>query len=134
MNPVTAALDFDAQYDESLFRTRQASVPTESRYQRQEKDFITRFYELVRQWRMETAFSSRVQEKIDHPAFRQIAALGAPAIPLIIRELRDRPDFLFIALQEITGENPTPPSEGRRASQMVEVWLSWVERNNVPAD
>ena len=39
-------------------------------------DYVDRFHDLVRRWRLETAFSSSVMEKIANPAFQQIVHMG----------------------------------------------------------
>jgi len=58
-----------------------------------------------------------------HPAYQQIIALGPPVIPLILRELRERPDHWFWALNAITGEDPVGPEDD--FDQAVEAWLRW---------
>lgn len=43
-----------------------------------------------------------------HPAYQQIIGMGEKALPLILRDLRDRPTgHWFWALNAITGEEPT---------------------------
>jgi len=122
------ALDYHATYSEPLFRTRAPSASS-ARYGAHSIDYVTRFHNLVRQWRIDTVLSSRVEEKISHPAFRQIVDIGSAAVPLILRELRDQPDFLFVALHQITHENPLGASDVGRPSKMVDAWLSWGDRN-----
>ena len=48
-------------------------------------------------------------EIADHPAYREIIAMGEPAIGLILAELETRPDHWFEALRALTGEDPVPP-------------------------
>ncbi len=96
-------------------------------------DYFARFHALLNRWRVDTALSSRIQDKVDSRAFQAIVQIGRPAVPLIVKELRHHPDFLFLALHRITGENPVP-ANCTKPSDMVEAWLSWADRNNVPAD
>ncbi len=68
---------------------------------------------------------SSMSKKLAHPAYQKIIALGEPAIPLILRELRDRPGFWFEALKAITRQSPVPPDERTDARQVRERWLNW---------
>jgi len=44
----------------------------------------------------------------------------------MLRELQsDDPEHWFIALQEITGENPIPPEHFGRIHQMAMDWIDW---------
>ena len=60
-----------------------------------------------------------------HPAYRRIVAMGGPAIPLILDQLRRQPSHIFWALHEITGANPVKPESAGKVGEMVEDWLKW---------
>lgn len=62
---------------------------------------------------------------IGHPAFRQLVGLGLAVVPLLLRDLEERPRLWVWALPEITGENPVPPGDGGRIAKMTEAWLAW---------
>jgi hypothetical protein len=130
---ISVAWDLGAHYDGPPWGTRAASAAP-VRYEAQKVDYVTLFYRLLEEWRFDTLASSRIRDKIEHPAFRQILDIGKPAVPLIIRELRENPDFLFLALYPITGDNPVPPRYTGNPSRLVEAWLAWADRNNVPSD
>ena len=83
------------------------------------------FRALAEQWRRETEMHSSMSKKLLHPAYQKIIALGEPAIPLILRELRDRPGFWFEALKPITRQSPVPPDERTDPRQVRERWLNW---------
>ncbi len=51
-----------------------------------------RFEELARRWERETAFCSSASEIVGHPAYQEIIALGRGVVPLILAELRRRPN------------------------------------------
>jgi len=125
------ALDPRANYLEPLFGSRQPSRAF-GRYEAKKEDYISRFYRLLRAWRYDTATTSRLQDKLDHPAFNQIIEIGKPAVPLIVRELIVRPDFLFLTLHRIVGEDVVPPGVGPHGA--IEAWLAWATRNRVPSD
>ena len=93
-----------------------------------------RIQKLISTWRADTYYVSSVSEKIEHPAFREITEMGRQAIPYIVSELRSVPDFLFMALHLITGEDPTPPSAKGKPKEMINAWLLWADREDVSKD
>ena len=60
-----------------------------------------------------------------HPAYRQIVGMGWAVVPLLLSELRRKPDHWFIALKEITGENPVPASGEGNVRMMADAWVRW---------
>lgn len=60
-----------------------------------------------------------------HPAYRQIIAMGAAAIPLILRKIREHPDHWFIALKEISAVNPVRPENRGDVRRMADDWIAW---------
>jgi hypothetical protein len=80
---------------------------------------------LRRQWNSETRYSSSLAKKKEHPAYRSIVALGDEAIPLILEFLEKDPDFLVMALHDITQENPVAPEHHGRVPALIEDWLRW---------
>jgi hypothetical protein len=49
-----------------------------------------RFRRLASVWRSETAYVSSSSDLVAHAAFREIVGMGAPVIPLLLRELENR--------------------------------------------
>ena len=49
--------------------------------------------------------------------------MGREALPLILQELKERPDHWLVALNAITGEDPAP-AEGT-FNDAVDAWLAW---------
>jgi type I restriction enzyme M protein len=82
-----------------------------------------RFSTLAEQWLSETGLYSSIPRKVDHPAYQKIIAMGEPAIPLILRELRKRPAHWFAALRAIAKSPPT--SEGADIARATAAWLKW---------
>ena len=115
-------------------RPSPTKAPVSHSYVAHQRDYVDRFYELLAAWKMETVFQSSAREKMASPAFAELCNLGPKAIPLIIRELRIRPGFIFLALHVITRENPVPAHARGRVDEAVEAWLSWAERNSIDAD
>ena len=89
-----------------------------------------RFRRLDAQWKAETGVLSDPGKIMGHPAMRAIIAMGEDVVPLILRDLQDKPSLLVWALPEITGENLAPPrTEGGflkwNVDTQVEAWLRW---------
>ena len=103
-------------------------------YRKHQLDYVDQFNQLVSQWRLEILFSSSVQDKIQNALFKQIVDMGEKIIPLIVAELKYRPDFLFLALQLITKENPVPPNVKGNVGLMIDAWLDWANQNHINAD
>lgn len=60
-----------------------------------------------------------------HPAFQEIIGLGEAVVPLMLRNLEERPRLWVWALPEITGVNPVPASDWGKIRKMSEAWLRW---------
>lgn len=84
---------------------------------------------LVDWWDRETAVLSNLNKRYEHPAFRQIVALGPPVIPVILRDLEANPNWLIGALREITGANPIPVEHRGRLALMAADWVDWGRKN-----
>ncbi len=90
------------------------------------EEFAARFARLAATWREDTLFSSRPGRDAEHPAYREIIAMGENAVPLLLAELdKDDPDHWFIALYRITGVNPVPKEDAGRIEKMAASWLAW---------
>jgi hypothetical protein len=63
-----------------------------------------------------------------HPAFIEIVLMGHRVVPLIIEELKKRPDLLVGALPRITSENPVSTSDRGNIYAMALAWIEWYRR------
>jgi hypothetical protein len=84
-----------------------------------------RFQTLLDEWRRDTAFSSSASEICEHPAYQQIIAMGATAVPLLLREVERGTGHLHEALALITGEDPVPEDDAGDEEAMAAAWLAW---------
>ena len=73
----------------------------------------------------ECAHLSSMREVGQHPAYLQIIAMGALALPSLLRKVEERPDHWFLALREITQENPVLAEHRGIISEMAQDWLRW---------
>ena len=117
--------------DWSLWPFRASATPTQIRTSLDEirDDYFSIFHRSVTKWRSETIYLSLVDEKLLHPAFQNLVALGDDAIDLILKEIETRPDLLYLALQIITGEDPVPASMKGDVRSAVDMWIEWGRRN-----
>jgi hypothetical protein len=92
---------------------------------RQDPDLERKFRELVAEWQADVASLSSSTARVRHPAYRSIIALGPPVVPLLLRELEQRPNHWFAALKSLTGVDPVPPADRGRIDPMTEAWIQW---------
>lgn len=90
-----------------------------------QQDLESRFRLLVERWIEETEAESSILRMMRHPAYQEIISLGESALPLLLDELRRRPDYWFAALQQITGVNPVPKESAGKIQAMTTAWLRW---------
>ena|SRR5438876_8766275 len=84
-----------------------------------------RFRRLEATWMAEVGYSSSSTELRGHPAFQEIIALGDAVVPLMLRDVEERPRLWVWALPRITGADPVPPSDRGNIAKMSEAWLRW---------
>lgn len=89
-------------------------------------DIATEFQALANQWKKETGLHSSLSEKFTHPAYQRIMAMGKPALPFILRDLRDALDHWFYALQFIAGNEGKNVALGAgNLDAARDAWLEW---------
>jgi hypothetical protein len=107
-----------------------ASVPVKHALDEQSTDAVEqRFRQLEAVWEKETAYLSSYSDIVAHPAFQEIIGMGKAVVPLMLRDLEERPRLWVWALPEITGANPVSPGDGGKIAKMSEAWLRWGRAN-----
>jgi hypothetical protein len=84
-----------------------------------------RFRRLEATWMAEVGHLSAYSSIVNHPAFREIISLGKAVVPLMLRDLEEKPRLWVWALPEITGADPVSPGDGGKIGKMAEAWLRW---------
>jgi len=85
---------------------------------------------LLATWRLETAVISSSTVLNAHPAYRELIAIGTPALPYIFRDMEKTQDgHLSRALVEITGARPVPAEERGQIVAIAKRWLNWAQEN-----
>jgi hypothetical protein len=80
-------------------------------------------------WRAETCYLSSTTALANHPAYQEVMALGSAVVPLVLRELEQRPAHWFTALHVLTGADPMDPADPGKVRKIAEAWLRWGRAN-----
>lgn len=84
-----------------------------------------KFYRLADSWQNAVAHLSSSSKRDNHPAYREIIALGPPVVPLLLRDLERTNRHWFVALSAITKANPIAPDDAGNICNMVQAWVDW---------
>jgi len=84
-----------------------------------------RFRRLEEIWTREVGHFSSPAVLMNHPAFQEIIGLGDAVVPLMLRDLEERPRLWVWALPKITGADPVPGPDRGKIRKMGEAWLRW---------
>lgn len=123
-----------AFYDGPVWRAQRrakASVPVaEADFSPQATKLgvIDRFRRLYSVWLDDTAHMSSVREMMAQESFEQMVAMGPDVLPLVLRELKAKPTFLFLVAQRITGHNPVTPDCVGDVQKIVTCWVNWLQQ------
>jgi hypothetical protein len=90
----------------------------------QESDFQQRFARLVAEWKVGRGHSSKLRDLAMHPAYQQIIGMGERAVPLLIKEMNQRPDQWDWALRAITGTDPVPRESWGKLKEIAAAWIA----------
>lgn len=79
----------------------------------------------VAEWKAGRGPSSKIRDLAMHGAYQQIIGMGEMAVPLLLEEMRDRPDQWTWALRAITGTDPVPRESKGKLREMAAAWVAW---------
>src|SRR5437879_1800013 len=68
-------------------------------------------------WLADIEDTSCHKTMVNHPAFREILSMGQAVVPLMLRDLEERPRLWVWALPEITGVDPVSPGDSGKDRQ-----------------
>jgi hypothetical protein len=105
--------------------TKTEPAPTDQSQPRHNPDLEQKFRKLVAEWESKVAVLSSTTARVQHPSYQEIVALGPDVVPLLLRELEQRPNHWFAALKSLTGADPVPRSDRGRIGPMTEAWIRW---------
>jgi hypothetical protein len=81
------------------------------------------FKTIVERWNKDTRHTSSLTKMITHPSYARIIEIGPKVLPLLFKELNERPNHWLVALNAITREDPAPA--GSTFAEAVQAWLAW---------
>jgi hypothetical protein len=102
-----------------------ATLPVTPRPMPPAESVEARFRRLEADWIAATGVLSDDADLVEHPAFLEIIGMGETVVPLMLRDLEQRPRLWVWALPEITGENPVAPADRGNIARMSQAWLRW---------
>lgn len=89
-----------------------------------------RFQELAKKWKDETGGFSATVHKVGNQYYQEILRMGNSVVPFILKDL-SKYNFWFLALQEITKENPVPKEDIGNTKKMREAWIEWGKQKHL---
>ncbi len=94
-------------------------------------EFERTFHELVRAWKEKSGILSLTTQMAVIPEYQRIIGMGPAVLPLLLEELRRKPDWWFWALRAITGENPAPPEAAGKLKEITAAWIAWGQQHGL---
>ncbi len=92
---------------------------------RVEDELEQQFNMLASRWRNQTGGLSSPTKQVAHSDYLKIIAMGKPALPFVLRELRDRGGQWYPALRAISDADPVPEDAVGYVPRMKLAWLEW---------
>lgn len=81
--------------------------------------------DIIQQWIASRPRGGDIRSMASAAAYRNIIAMGESMVRPLLLQLSKKPGHWFVALNEITGENPIePPAEGN-VKLMAKAWIKW---------
>jgi len=92
--------------------------------------FEEEFQQLANRWKRETAFYSNLSKIVLHADYQRIMAMGPDVIPLILRDLSQKPAHWFWALHNLVRAGQDPAEGLTTIEEARQAWLAWGRDNN----
>jgi hypothetical protein len=85
-----------------------------------------RFEALKELWHRELSATSSTTLICNHPAYKEIIAMGPEAVPYMLEDMiQNGPDHWFVALYLITGVRPIEDRDAGKMQVMADKWIEW---------
>jgi hypothetical protein len=85
------------------------------------------FQKYFQAWMEETQYLSSTQAMFGNKNYQEIINMGWDVVPVIIEQLRKKPEHLFKALKCITGLTPIKPNHAGYLYEMAADWIEWYD-------
>src|SRR5262245_63537261 len=106
-----------------------AATPVQQTPETPAETMEQRFRRLAAAWREVGPTHPRNPVRYDLPVYQEIIGLGAAVVPLVLRELEQRPAHWFTALRALTGADPMDPADRGKVRKVAAAWLRWGRAN-----
>lgn len=116
--------DFSYNLGEAQVTAKPGRIPYRAALSQLELD---RLELAISAWKRRASFYSLREQKVAVPEYKAILEFGGAAIPVIFADLKREPSYLFLALQEITGDNPVYDGIRGDLNAMVGAWIQWIQ-------
>jgi hypothetical protein len=101
--------------------------PSKAEVQYKKTTLEETFAQLVKTWHHNKEYTSSMSAITQDPAYLEIIDLGPAVVPLIFKEMQRKPDYWFVALRQLTGQNPVTPDQRGNLPKMTSSWLAWAK-------
>lgn len=116
---------FLAEFEICSLKQKLAGLEEASLSKSERSDLESTYQALAQKWHKETAHVSSTTELIMNPSYQNIIGLGPRVVPILLRQLQQKPEHWFWALSAITRENPVSSEDEGNVRKMAEAWLQW---------
>lgn len=87
---------------------------------------------ILREQSNKYGYSSKILSFNDTEAYQSIIAIGKEALPTLLAELKESPDFwLLYILKDITGVDIVNDQNRGKIYQMAQAWVDWGKSQNI---
>lgn len=91
-------------------------------YQSQKEKDKMEFYKHFDKWNVDTYVKSSFKEIFSHPDYKAIVDMGERAVPFIIEVIKNQPDYIVQALNDIKGYKPKT-----KTSLVTDLCKEWIK-------
>lgn len=112
--------------EQAILLQRQAEARAREQAKEADAALEQKFRRLADEWYKDTKHVSSVDEMVLHHNYLKVISMGQDAVPLLLRELEQRPDHWLVALNVITEQDPAKPEDNFH--EAVQAWLAWGRR------
>ena len=83
------------------------------------------FEKLAATWKAKRGHSSKIGDLVSHPSYQKIIDMGYEVVPLLLEEMKERPDHWDYALRKITCVDPVPEKSWGKLDKIAAAWVEW---------
>lgn len=89
------------------------------------------YFYLKKNWLSSIKFLSSIDDIEDDKHYKIILSLGERMLPIIIEDLITSPSMIYLALYDITGQDPVKAEHVGLVKESIADWISWAKKNRI---